>query len=296
ERTRGDGGNSERAELLDLDDRHAGCIGELPVEVCRTSNADLNRALRIQHSVEYGQAKGTSVMKFRAVEGAHRVAVRVDVHQADRALAPKRLENRVAHRMSSAHRQRPHTPVGEAAVESFDILDRLLQTEAAAKGYVADIRRLDASLRHAPLRGVVGPNALDVAHGARTEAGARAIRHAKIGWHADHGDIELRDAGRSRQAEERRDAGVGWAAPPVGRRKIGGSGLQDRIVHRIDAGVAVAVPQRFELLLVHLCICATGCPSALVRQIRTAIHSSPPAVDLPNLYDKRTPNTRGSFL
>src|SRR5208283_100944 len=169
ERTRGDGGNSERAELLDLDDRHAGCIGELPVEVCRTSNADLNRALRIQHSVEYGQAKGTSVMKFRAVEGAHRVAVRVDVHQADRALAPKRLENRVAHRMISAHRQRPHTPVGEAAVESFDILDRLLQTEAAAKGHVPDIRRLDASLRHAPLRGVVGPNALDVAHGARAE-------------------------------------------------------------------------------------------------------------------------------
>ena len=142
--------------------------------------------------------------------------MRIDVYQPERRVPAQRLEYRVGDRVIAADGQRTHSLLLECQIVALDVLERLLQTVAAAKRHVADIRGAHASGGNATRRRVVWPDALDGAYRARPEARAAAVGYPKIHRHADHRNVEAGGARGVRQAQERGHAGVRQATLAIG--------------------------------------------------------------------------------
>ena len=105
---------------------HPGFVGEAPEDLGRAADADLDRALGIEHAGEHGLAERPAMVEFGPVDLAHRVAMGVDMDETDRALAPQRLQDRIGDRMIAADRQRPHpgrrdAPVKNASMSSMQL-------------------------------------------------------------------------------------------------------------------------------------------------------------------------------
>src|SRR5688500_4421160 len=81
-------GDPYAVDLLGVDYCHAGIDREFPKIFRRAANADLHRALRIEHAVEHRLAEWSAMMKAAVVEWPHRVAMRIDLDHADRADRP----------------------------------------------------------------------------------------------------------------------------------------------------------------------------------------------------------------
>ena len=81
-------------------------VGELPEVFGVAANADLDGALRVEHAVEHGLTEGPAVVELAAFERTARVAMRVDVDHADRSILADGAQERKAHRMIAADRQR----------------------------------------------------------------------------------------------------------------------------------------------------------------------------------------------
>src|SRR5580704_1276949 len=60
--------DSERIDLLGMDDRHARIIGELPQIFGRAPNADLDGSARVERAVEHGATERAAVMEFAPLE------------------------------------------------------------------------------------------------------------------------------------------------------------------------------------------------------------------------------------
>ena len=95
-------------EFLDVDNRHAGVIGEFPDELGGATDADLDAAPGIDDAIEHGVTHGGAVIELGLVELAARVAMGVDVHQAHGLLAAHRLEYGMADRVIAADTERPY--------------------------------------------------------------------------------------------------------------------------------------------------------------------------------------------
>src|SRR5690606_2796923 len=67
--------NADAGNLLRMNDRHAGFIGEYPQILRRTAIADLDRPGRVQQAVEDRNAERPAVMELGLVESAARVAM-----------------------------------------------------------------------------------------------------------------------------------------------------------------------------------------------------------------------------
>jgi hypothetical protein len=84
---------------------------------------------------------------------------------------------------------------------------------AAAQRNVADVGDGKAHERRLTQDVLVGPDALDIADGARTEAGAGAVGDAEIHRHAQQGDVDSGFAAKLKSgrngAQQGRGAGEG---------------------------------------------------------------------------------------
>ena len=69
-------------ELLGMNDGHAAVVGELPEVLRPAADADLDRALRIEHASQHGLPERPAVMELGALEWAAGIAMGIDVHQA----------------------------------------------------------------------------------------------------------------------------------------------------------------------------------------------------------------------
>src|SRR5260221_624928 len=131
--------DAELRHVLDMDHRHAAVVGELPEELGRAANADLDGARRVEHAVEHGEAEGAAVMELGALVLARGVAMGVDMDEPDRPLGAERFEDRIGDRVVAADGQRPHPCRLDHGVELGDVGDAALQAEARAQRPVADI-------------------------------------------------------------------------------------------------------------------------------------------------------------
>ena len=239
-----------------MDHRHAGLIGELPEVLRPAPDADLNDALGVEHAVEHRLPEGPAVMEFRALVGAGRVTMGVDVDHADRAPGADRPEDRIGDRMIPADRQRRDAGLDDRAEGRLDILVAAFQRVAGAEGHVADVGRLDHAERRRAEDMVHGPDALDGAHRARPEPRAGAIGHAQIHRQADDGDVEPAEVrlgqriGPVGSTDEGRDVGEGPFAP-VALELVGRDLGEARIVNVAAARPGVARPKLPELVLIH---------------------------------------------
>jgi len=94
--------------------RHPGLVGEPPECLGRAADADLDRALGIEHACEHGLAKRPAVMELGAVDPRPSVAMGVDMDEPDRATLPEALKDREGDRVVAAHRERPHPGLADA--------------------------------------------------------------------------------------------------------------------------------------------------------------------------------------
>src|SRR5206468_4900126 len=95
-------------DFLDVQHGHSAVGGELPQILRAAMDSDLDRPLGIQHAVEHGIAKRTTVMKLGALERAAGIAMRVDMNHAHGPLSAQRLENRIGDRMIAAYGERDY--------------------------------------------------------------------------------------------------------------------------------------------------------------------------------------------
>ena len=179
-----------------MDDGHAALVGELPEVLGAAANADLDRALGIEHAGQHRLPERAAVMELGALEGPAGVAVGIDVHEPDRPLGAQRLEDRQGDRVIAADAQRRHAGRGDAGVEGLDVLVALLQAEAAAERHVADVGDLDSAERRQPMDVVIGPDALDRPHRPRPEPRAGPVGDAEVHRHADQRRIEAAEIGQ----------------------------------------------------------------------------------------------------
>ena len=143
--------------------------------------------------------------------------------------------------MIAADRQRNDVCCDERRDERFDVLVAGREVVAAAQRNVADIGDGEIRERRHAENVLVRSHPLDVADGARTEAGAGAIGDAEIHGNAEQGDVDfvfLRNGeiGAERRAQQGRDAGVG-------RRTFVGV-FEDRVGDRAEMGIEDLVASR----------------------------------------------------
>src|SRR5262249_33162496 len=87
--------DAELCHVFDMNDGHAAVVGELPEELGGASDADLDRALGIEHAVEDRVAERAAVVELRALVLAARVAMRIEMDEPDRAVAGEALQDRI---------------------------------------------------------------------------------------------------------------------------------------------------------------------------------------------------------
>ena len=182
--------DADPVDILDVQDGHPGFVGKPPEDLGRAADADLDRAFGVEHAGEHRLAERAAMVKFGPVDLAHRVAMRIDMDEADRPVVPERLQDRIGDRMVAADRQRPYSSRPDARVECLDVLDAAVEAEARAHRHVADVGGLALRSRHDAERMIVGADALDLAHRAGSEAGPRPVGNAEIHRHPDQRDIE----------------------------------------------------------------------------------------------------------
>ncbi len=159
------------------------------------------------------------MMEFRAVDGTHRVAMRIDMDEAERAFGAERLQDREGYRMVAANRYRAHPGLADALVKERDILDRLVEAVARAHRHIADIGDIAQRARGDFERVIIGADTLDIAHRARAKARARPVGDAKVHRHADN--ATSRPAKSAESAASGRygsSSRVGTPANGIGRR------------------------------------------------------------------------------
>ena len=84
------------------------------------TNADLDRALRIDEPLFDRPAKRRAVMEARAEIVIARVAMSIDVHQAERSIPGNCAQNWKRDRMVAADRQRRHASRMDGGEEGID--------------------------------------------------------------------------------------------------------------------------------------------------------------------------------
>ncbi len=171
-----------------MDHRHPGFIGELPEIFRRAPDADLDGAGRIEDAIQNRVAHGPAVMELRLVERAARVAMGVDMDEADGLLGADRLEDRMGYGMVATDGERNDTCFDDLADCCLDILMALLQPIATGEWDVTDIGYTQIVGRSAVEHMIIWSDALDAAHGPRSKSRARPIGDAEI-----HGDADSRD-------------------------------------------------------------------------------------------------------
>ena len=77
-------------------------VGKTPEDLGWAADADLNRALGVEHAGEHRLAERAAMVKFGPVDLPHRVAMRIDVDETDRPVMPQRLQDRIGDRVVAA--------------------------------------------------------------------------------------------------------------------------------------------------------------------------------------------------
>jgi hypothetical protein len=77
----------------------------------------------------------------------------------------------------------------------------LLQAEPAAERNVADVGNLELGKWRQSMDVMVGPDALDPAHGAWSEPGAGPVGDAEIHWHTRQSHVQAAEVGLLGRAE-----------------------------------------------------------------------------------------------
>ena len=152
-------------------------IAELPHTslVQAATDADLDSAFGVEHAGKHRLAEWAAVVKFGAVDFAHRVAMRVDMDETNWAVLPEGLQDRIGDRMIAADRQWPHPGHLDPPIGRFDVLDATVEAEPRAHWHVADIGRgkdrLDActSLCRAQVDAANTPMGRRTAHDRRVQ-------------------------------------------------------------------------------------------------------------------------------
>ncbi len=96
--------------------------------------------------------------------------MRVDVDQTDRPVPSDGAQQRQAHRMVAADRQRNDVSCDERRGKRFDVLVACREVVAAAQQNVADVGDGKTRERRHTKNVLVRSHPLDVADGARTES------------------------------------------------------------------------------------------------------------------------------
>ena len=199
----------------------------------------------------------------------------VDMDHADRPLRTDCFQDRIGDRVVAADGQRRDAGLDNRPEGLLDILVAALQRITRAERDIADIGGLEHGEGRSPQRMVHRPHALDRTDGARAEAGAGTVGHAKIHRHADDRDIEPAEAGRGQRVgaigspDEGRDIREGpfaLVAGELGRSHLG----EMRIVNIAASGPDITLPQLRELVLIHAGLRFTPFSRGCVR-------ASPPA-------------------
>ena len=235
---------------------HATVGRELPQILGAAADADLYGARGVEHAVEDGEAKRAAVMEFGALVLAGRIAMGVDVDEADRLSLADGTQYGKRDRVVAADGEGNYAGLDERAVVGLDIGVALVEREAALHRHVADVGK-------AHMRGggdfegmLIGPDALHGADGTRAEAGAGAVGDAQVHRHPDQGDVEVgKSTGGSLRAvggaEQGRDVGERPLAA-VGRCEHGrGDRGEVGIVDVAALGRRIFQAQGVELGLVH---------------------------------------------
>ena len=102
-------------DLLGVDHGHAGIVGELPQIFRRAADADLDRALRVEHAVEHRLAERAAVVELRSGRSRRRCR-NARRYGSCRPAGPcaDRLQDRQRDRMVAADRQRRDAGVDDA--------------------------------------------------------------------------------------------------------------------------------------------------------------------------------------
>lgn len=249
-----DGVHPKPRNVLRMDHGHAGFIRELPQVFGRSTDADLDRARRVEHAFQHRLAEWPAVMEAAAVEGAAGVAMRIEMHQRHGLPGAQRPQDGQCHGMVAAHRERRDAGCHEFLVGRVDVLVRLFQAVAAAHRHVADVGHAQLAHRRALERMVVGADPLDGAQRARPEATAAAVAGAQIHRHAEQRHLQVAEIRLGpvdlprRRVEQCRHAGIGRAAGAAVVDDVGRHRAKVRIVDDGFVGAAEPGAQRGQLL------------------------------------------------
>ena len=173
-----------------MDDGHAALVGEFPQILSAAADTDLDRALGVEHARQHRLPERPAVMELRALEGRARIAMRIDMHHADRLAGAQRLQDRQADRMIAADAQRRDAGRDHPGEERLDVLVAVLEAEAAAEGNVADIGDCQLGERRQAMDVMVRPDSLDRPHSARAEPRTGPIGDAEVHRHAHQCHVE----------------------------------------------------------------------------------------------------------
>ena len=213
-----------RDEFLGVDDGHAADVGELPQVLGAAANADLDGSCRVEHACKHRLTERAAVMEFRALEGAARVAMGIDVHQPDGPLGAQCLQDRIADRMVAADGERRNSRSGDLGKQNLNVLNAVIKAVTTAKGHIADIAGFDGRQGQETVDMMVRPDALHPPHGPGPEARSGPVGHAEVQRHTYQRHVQsakiclLRGVGARRCTEERGDPFIRFR-PPVGTRK-----------------------------------------------------------------------------
>src|SRR5881397_1784497 len=174
--------------------------------VQRPADAHLDHAAPVDGALLDGAAKRRAVEELAAEVFVPRVGMRVEVHDAERTVAARqRAQDGQRDRVVAAHAHRCRTGLHDGVDPPLDRLERPLDRDrhhvhVAAVGHAQPLERMHLQHR------VPRPDERRLlAHGARAEARARAVRGAAVVRHAEQRDIQPGKIGGRGQEHERRD-------------------------------------------------------------------------------------------
>ena len=162
--------------------------------------------------------------------------------------------------MVAADRQRDDPAFDQAGDKGLDVLVAGREVVAATQWNVANVGHGEFRQRRHAQDVLVRPDPLDVAHGARPEAGARTIGDAEIHRHAQKREVDFAalrrgEVGAVRRAQQRRNAGVRRRPLAGALEQRVGDGAKMRIEDSRIGRVAVLGAQTLQLLTInHRCV------------------------------------------
>ena len=163
----------------------------------------------IQQSVLHREPERRAVRKLRPEKLAPGIAVRVDVHHADRAIGGDRLENRERNRVIPARGDRDDFRLMQQPIIVGDLGSLCLEVVAVRQADIAEVGNAAQLVRvHAQAQIERAHQARRVADLTRSVPRTRAVGDAQIGRHADQSDVDIRQVFGKRRAHERGDLAV----------------------------------------------------------------------------------------